>query len=81
MIDKDYRKRVRNFKGRIELMNKIPKEKSLQLFFELCDIFIKNYIKTEKERFPNKSIRDIIIDMHKKHEKIKRRNLKNGSEL
>jgi hypothetical protein len=54
MIDKDYRKRVRNFKGRIELMNKIPKEKSLQLFFELCDIFIKNYIKTEKERFPNK---------------------------
>jgi hypothetical protein len=61
----NFRKITRNFKQRMELMNKIPVETSISLFFELCNFNLNNYIKTEKERYPNKSIRDIIIQMHK----------------
>ena len=68
--ERNYRKIVRNFKDRIALMNKIPQEVSIKLFFEMCDFFINNYIKTEKERFPNKPIREIVLDMYKKREKL-----------
>ncbi len=71
--NKNFRKIARNFKGRIELMNKIPVEASISLFFELCNFNLNNYIKVEKERYPNKSIKDIIINMYKINNKIKRR--------
>ena len=74
--NKNYRKMVRNFKGRIELINKISQEDSLNLFFEMCDFFLNNYIKTEKERFPNKPIREILLDMYKNHEKTSGRKIK-----
>ncbi len=68
--DKNYRKIVRNFKGRVDLMKKTPQDVSIKIFFEMCDFFINNYIKIEKERFPDKSIREIIINMYKNREKI-----------
>ena len=71
--NKNFRKIARDFKGRIELMNKIPVEASISLFFELCNFNLNNYIKVEKERYPNKSIKDIIINMYKINNKIKRR--------
>jgi len=71
-LDNNFRKRARDFKGRIELMKKIPIEISISLFFELCNFNLNNYIKTEKERYPHKSIKDIIIEMIKINKKIKR---------
>lgn len=68
--DRKYRKISRNFKGRIALMNKIPEEDSIKLFFELCDFCFHNYIRVERERYPNKSIKEIIINMNKSHEKV-----------
>ena len=74
--DKNYRKMVRNFNGRIDLMNRLPQEDSVNLFFEMCDFFINNYIKAEKERFPNKPIREILLDMYKYREKTSGRKIK-----
>ncbi|MCK4779603.1 MAG: hypothetical protein KAT57_05420 [Candidatus Lokiarchaeota archaeon] len=71
--NKNFRKIARDFKGRIELMKKIPIETSISLFFELCNFNLNNYIKTEKERYPNKSIKDIVIKMYKINKKIKQR--------
>lgn len=70
-LNKKYRKTARDFKGRIELIKKIPPEVSISLFFELCNFNLNNYIKTEKERYPNKSIKEIIIEMYKIKKKLK----------
>ena len=72
-LNNNFRKRVRDFKGRIELMKKIPIETSISLFFELCNFNLNNYIKTERERYPNKTLKEIVIAMHK----IKIQELKN----
>jgi len=69
--DNNYRKIVRNFKGRMEFMNQTPPEDAVKIFFEICDLGINNYIRIEKERFPNKSIKEIVLEMHKFHEKKK----------
>jgi len=70
-IDNNYRKTVRNFKGRMEFMNRTPTEDAVKIFFEICDLGINNYIRIEKERFPNKSIKEIVLEMHNIHEKTK----------
>ncbi len=69
--DNNYKKTVRNFKGRMEFMNKTPTEDAVKIFFEICDFGINNYIRIEKERFPNKSIKEIVLEMHKFREKKK----------
>ena len=71
-LNKNFRKIARDFKGRIELMKKIPAETSISLFFELCNFNLNNYIKTEKERYPNKLIKDIVIRMYKVNKKVKK---------
>jgi len=72
-----YRKIVRNFKGRMEFMNKTPTEDAVKIFFEICDLGINNYIRIEKERFPNKSIKEIVLEMHQYYEKKKQIGRKN----
>ncbi|MBY8986158.1 MAG: hypothetical protein KGD65_13865 [Candidatus Lokiarchaeota archaeon] len=72
-LNKNFRKLARDFKGRIELMKKIPVETSISLFFELCNFNLNNYIRIEKERFPNNSIKEIIIKMYKINEKNKKK--------
>ena len=62
ITDENYRKIVRNFKGRMEFMNKTP---------------TIDAVKTEKKRFPDKSIKEIILEMHKFHEKLKAMGRKN----
>lgn len=71
VTNNNYRKIMRNFKGRIELMKKTPTEDAVKIFFEICDLGINNYIRIEKERFPNKSIKEIVLEMHNIHEKTK----------
>ncbi len=68
-----YRKLERDFKKRVELMKNIPLEHLEKIFIELYDVGLKEYIDNEKKRFPNKSTKDIIIDMHMFHEKMKGR--------
>ena len=63
-LDKDFRKKARNFKGRIDLMKKIPINNSISIFFELCNFNINNYLNIEKERFPNKLFKEIVFEMH-----------------
>ncbi|TKJ27973.1 MAG: hypothetical protein CEE42_00390 [Promethearchaeota archaeon Loki_b31] len=77
ITDENYRKIVRNFKGRMEFMNKTPTIDAVKIFFEICDLGISSYIKTEKKRFPDKSIKEIILEMHKFHEKMKAMGRKN----
>jgi len=77
MPESNYRKIVRNFKGRMEFMNKTPTEDAVKIFFEICDLGINNYIRVEKERFPNKSTKEIVLEMHKKKKKKKTRGRKN----
>jgi len=82
ITDKNYRKTMRNFKGRMEFMNKTPTRDRVNIFFELCDFGINNYIKTEKERYPDKSIKEIILEMHKFHDKMRLKGRKkDGSNL
>jgi len=69
----NYRKISRDFKYKIRLMNKIPVEDSISLFFEMCNINLENYIIVEKQRFPTKSTKEIILNMHKKRDTIKKR--------
>ena len=71
LTDKNFRKIQRDFKGRIEFMKRTPLKKLVKVFFELCNFGIKNYVETEMKRFPNKSIKEIIIDMNRFNEKMK----------
>ena len=71
--NKNYRKLSRNFKNKIKLIEKIPLEDNISLFFEICDLNLNNYIDTEQKRFPEKSIKEIIIEMHKKRVNLRRR--------
>jgi len=61
----------------MEFMNKTPTEDAVKIFFEICDLGINNYIRIEKERFPNKSTKEIVLEMHNIHEKKKTRGRKN----
>ena len=54
-------------------MNKTPLEKLEAIFLELYKLGIKDYIEIEKKKHPNKSRKEIIIDMYKFHDKMKRR--------
>ena len=72
-FNNNFRKKARDFVGRIELMKRIPTDTSISLFFELCNLNLNNYIKTEKERYPNKSIKEIVVNMIAINNKLKRR--------
>jgi len=71
--DKNYRKIVRNFKARVDLMKKTPLKKLEKMFIEMYDYGVQDYIRTEKLIHPNKSDKEIIIEMYKLREKLKGR--------
>jgi len=68
-----YRKLVRNFKGRVELTKKTPLKDLENMLIEIYDYGIKDYIRTEREMHPNKSRKIILIEMYKLREKLKGR--------
>lgn len=68
-----YRKLVRNFKGRVELTKKTPLKDLENMLIEIYDYGIKDYIRTEREMHPNKSRKEILIEMYKLREKLKGR--------
>jgi len=67
------RKVVRDFKGRIELMKTTTLEKLESLFLELFELGLKDFIQREKERFPDKTHKDIIINMYQFHDRLRGR--------
>ena len=81
VIDKELRKKSRAFRNRIDLMNRIPTQESIQIFFELCNFNLNNYISIEKKRNPNKSTKDIIIKMYEMHKKLKGRKRIHGNKI
>ncbi len=73
-LEKDnYRKLMRDFKGRVELMKRIPLKELEKMFIELYEYGINDYIKTEKELHPNKTRKEIIISMYKLREKLNKK--------
>jgi len=68
-----YRKLVRNFKGRVELTKKTPLKDLENMLIEIYDYGIKDYIRIEKKMHPNKSRKEILIEMYKLREKLKGR--------
>jgi len=68
----DFRKISSDFQERINFIKRIPSDVATKLFFELCDFHLHNYIATEKKRFPEKSIKEIIIEMYERHNKLKK---------
>lgn len=67
----DLRKQARNFRGRIELMNRRPLEISESIFLELYEYGLQEYLKAEKEKHPDKTHKEIILDMYEFHDKLK----------
>jgi hypothetical protein len=70
---RELRKLARDFKGKIELMKRTPIEKIEANFLELHEMSLREYIEREKARFPEKSRKEIIIGMHKRHDKLRGR--------
>ena len=65
------RKQVRDFRGRIELMNRRPLEISESFFLELHKFGLQEYLKVEKEKDLDKTRKEIIFAMYELHDKLK----------
>jgi len=65
------RKISRDFKGRIEKMKTTPLKILESMFLELYNYGLEEFIKTEKLKYPDKSRKEIVIDMYKMHDKLK----------
>jgi len=69
----NFRKIARDFKGRIELMKRTTLRKIESIFLELFELGLLDYIQKEKERFPDKTHKEIIISMYRFHDKLRGR--------
>jgi len=69
----NFRKIARDFKGRIELMRKTELKKIESIFLEIYELGLQDYIQKEKERYPNKTHKEIIINMYQFHDKLRGR--------
>ena len=69
----NFRKITRDFKGRIELMKKTELKKIESIFLEIYELELQDYIQKEKERYPDKTHKEIIINMYQFHDKLRGR--------
>ncbi len=67
------RKAARDFKGRIELMKKETLESVESLFLELFELGLNDFIQKEKEKYPDKTHKEIIIEMYQFHDRLRGR--------
>ena len=72
-INNNFRKILRDFKGRIELMKKTDLKKIESIFLELYELGLQDYILKEKERYPDKTHKEIIISMYQFNDKLRGR--------
>jgi len=69
----NFRKITRDFKGRIELMKKTELKKIESIFLEIYELGLQDYIQKEKERNPDKTHKEIIINMYQFHDRLRGR--------
>lgn len=72
-LNRNFRKIARDFKGRIELMKKSDLKKIESIFLELYELGLQDYLQKEKERYPDKTHKEIIINMYQLHDRIRGR--------
>jgi len=72
-LNKNFRKIARDFKGRIGLMKKTDLKKIESIFLELYELGLRDYLQKEKERYPDKTHKEIIINMYQYHDRIRGR--------
>lgn len=70
-LNNNFRKITRDFKGRIELMKKTELKKIESIFLEIYELGLQDYIQKEKERYPDKTHKEIIINMYQFHDKLR----------
>ncbi|MFX1371809.1 MAG: hypothetical protein ACFFCE_08105 [Promethearchaeota archaeon] len=71
--DNKFRKIIRDFKGRIELRNKTDLKKIESMFLEIYELGLQDYIQKEKERYPEKTYKEIILNKYQFHDNLRRR--------
>jgi len=69
--DRNFRKTARDFKGRVERMKHTPIQVLETMFLELYNFGLGEFIKVERERHPEKTRREIILDMYNLHDRLK----------
>jgi len=68
-----FRKITRDFKGRLELMKKTDLKKIESIFLEIYELGLQDYIQKEKERYPDKTRKELIIKMYQFHDRLRGR--------
>ena len=63
---------ISELKTKIAFIRKIPQETQTQLFFDMCDFGINQYVQTEKERYPHKTRKEIMQDYYLSQRTMKR---------
>ena len=72
-LNDNFRKKARDFVGRIELMKRTNLATIESLFLELYELGLNDNIQREKERHPDKTHKQIIIEMYQFHDKLRRK--------
>lgn len=67
------RKTARDFKGRIDFMKSTAIERVESLFLELFELGLSDFIQKEKERYPEKTHKEIILKMYQFHDRLRGR--------
>ncbi len=68
---RNLRRKARDFRGRLELMNRRALAITESIFLEMYEYGLQEYLKAEKLKHPNKTRKEIILDMYKLHDKLK----------
>jgi hypothetical protein len=55
---------ISELQTKMAYIRKLPLDKQTQLFFDMCDFGINLYVNTEKERYPNKTRKDIMREYY-----------------
>ena len=51
---------ILDLRTKMSYIRKLPQDTQTQLFFDMCNFGINLYVKTEQQRYPNKTRKDII---------------------
>ena len=73
IIETSLRKFHRDFKGKVSMMKNTPLDVLEQMFRECYDESIELFIRTEKEKDPTASEKEILIKLYSISEKLKGR--------
>jgi hypothetical protein len=75
--DIQFRKISRDFKAKVEFMKKTPLEDFEKMISEYYDEGIATYLRIEKEKHPDMTEKEILVERYKLREKLKwKRHLK-----